>query len=124
MIPFKNALILKFTPQKLNRIKMKPEDTNTPRQKPRTLAELAAKMNWFAGRLFSKQDKYLMGQVPSKGWTPGAGGLPVAGRDVPAAGLPSQEEVGQCFMPSGDRASGRSVKNYREVQSLFDRGYN
>jgi hypothetical protein len=71
VIPFKNALILKFTPQKLNRIKMKPEDTNTSPQKPRTLAELAAKMNWFAGRLFSKQDKYLMGQVPSKGWTPG-----------------------------------------------------
>ena len=71
MRPFRNALILKFRPQKLNRIKMKPEDTNTPPQKPRTLAELYAAKNWGVGGLSSTQDRYLMGQVPSKGWTPG-----------------------------------------------------
>ena len=71
MRPFRNALILKFRPQKLNRIKMKPEDTNTPPQKPRTLAELYLEMNWGAGKPSSTQDRYLMGQVPSKGWTPG-----------------------------------------------------
>ena len=71
MSPFRNALILKFRPQKLNRIKMKPEDTNTAPQKPRTTAELALARNWFAGRPSSTQDRYLMGQVPSKGWTPG-----------------------------------------------------
>ena len=71
MRPFRNALILEFRPQKLNRIKMKPEDTNTPPQKPRTMAELALAKNWGVGELSSTQDKYLMGQVPSKGWTPG-----------------------------------------------------
>ena len=30
-----------------------------------------------------------------EGMDPGAGGLPVAGRDVEPAGLPSKEEVGQ-----------------------------
>jgi hypothetical protein len=69
--PFRNALILKFRAQKLNLIKMKPEDTNTAPQSPRTMAELALARNWFAGRPSSTQDRYLMGQVPSKGWTPG-----------------------------------------------------
>ena len=71
MRPFRNPLTLKFKPQKLNHIKMKPEDTNTPPQKPRTMAELALAKNWGVGELSSTQDKYLMGQVPSKGWTPG-----------------------------------------------------
>ena len=71
MKPFRNALILKFRPQKLNCIKMKPEDTNTPPQSPRTMAQLALEMNWGVGKPSSTQDRYLMGQVPSKGWTPG-----------------------------------------------------
>jgi hypothetical protein len=50
---------------------MNPEDTNTPTQSPRTMAELAAARNWTAGGLSSKQDRYLAGQLPSKGWTPG-----------------------------------------------------
>jgi hypothetical protein len=50
---------------------MKPEDTNTPPKGPRTLAELAAARNWTAGGLSSKQDRYLAGQLPSKGWSPG-----------------------------------------------------
>lgn len=35
------------------------------------MAQLALEMNWGAGELSSTQDRYLMGQVPSKGWTPG-----------------------------------------------------
>ena len=35
------------------------------------MAQLALEMNWAAGGLSSTQDRYLMGQVPSKGWTPG-----------------------------------------------------
>lgn len=35
------------------------------------MAELAVEMNWTAGGLSSKQDRYLAGQLPSKGWTPG-----------------------------------------------------
>jgi hypothetical protein len=35
------------------------------------MAQLALEMNWAAGRPSSTQDRYLMGQVPSKGWTPG-----------------------------------------------------
>ena len=50
---------------------MKPENTNTPPQSPRTIAELAVEMNWTAGGLSSKQDRYLAGQLPSKGWSPG-----------------------------------------------------
>lgn len=50
---------------------MNPENTNTNLQRPRTTAELAAQMNWTAGGLSSKQDRYLAGQLPSKGWNPG-----------------------------------------------------
>lgn len=50
---------------------MNPEDTNTPPPSPKTYAQLVAEKNWGAGGLSSKQDRYLAGQLPSKGWSPG-----------------------------------------------------
>ena len=55
---------------------------------------------------------------------PGAGGLPTPAGDVQSAGSPSSQEVGgQRFMPAGDMATGRSVKDHREAMDLFEKGY-
>ncbi len=72
MRPFRNALILKFRPQKLNRIKMKPEDTDTPQPDQSSLDRVALLRNWVGGAQSpSKDDRFLVGQMPAKPWSPG-----------------------------------------------------
>jgi hypothetical protein len=69
------------------------------------------------------------GQVPSgaapvEGVESGAGGLPTAGRDVSGQSTSGASEVGaQRYMPAGDMATGRSVKDHREAMDLFEKGY-
>jgi hypothetical protein len=70
--PFRNALILKFITQKLNRIKMKPEDTNKPQPEQSSLDRVALLRNWVVGaQSQSKDDRFIVGQMPAKPWTPG-----------------------------------------------------
>ena len=64
------------------------------------------------------------GPSPVEGMDPGAGGLPTPTGDVQSAGSSSSQEVGgQRFMPAGDMASGRSVKDHGEAVDLFEKGY-
>jgi hypothetical protein len=70
--PFRNALILKFRPQKLNHIKIKPEDTNTPQPDQSSLDRVALLRNWVGGAQSpSKDDRFIVRQMPAKPWTPG-----------------------------------------------------
>lgn len=59
------------------------------------------------------------GRVRAIGSTGGSEGMG-AGQ---AGQAPGTEVGGQRFMPSGDMASGRSVKDHREAMDLFEKGY-